>query len=104
MRSLARIALVAGVLAVAACGKGSKEHLVIMRGMVFDPPELVVASGDKVTWRNDDIVAHTATADGRFDSGEVPPGGTYSVTVRQKGALRYRCTMHPTMLASLDVR
>lgn len=105
MRPLAYIALVAGVLAIApSCDKGGREHVVTIRAMAFDPPSLVVASGDRVTWRNEDLVSHTATADGRFDSGEIAAGKSYTVTVRQPGEVRYRCTLHPTMLATLRVQ
>lgn len=92
------------LLASGSCGRDGKEHVVIMRGMVFDPPSLTLASGDRVTWRNEDIVAHTATAAGRFDSGEVAPGSSYTVTIKERGEVRYACKLHPTMLAALDVK
>lgn len=99
-----RLLLIAVLALAASCGRDAKEHVVIMRGMVFDPPSLALASGDRVTWRNEDIVAHTATAAGRFDSGEVAPGASYTVTIKERGEVKYACTLHPTMLAALDVR
>jgi plastocyanin len=92
------------LVAAASCDARGREHIVIMRAMTFEPPTLSVASGDRVTWRNEDIVAHTATADGRFNSGEVAAGTSYTVTVKKPGEVRYRCTLHPTMLGTLQVR
>lgn len=105
MKPLARVALVAVALAAASsCDRGGREHVVTIHAMAFDPSSLVVAPGDRVTWRNEDLVAHTATADGRFDSGELPAGKSYTVTLREPGEVRYRCTLHPTMLGTLEVR
>jgi plastocyanin len=102
-RGLLVLFLLGAGLGAGACDRG-REHVVIMRGMLFEPAELVVAAGDRVVWRNEDIVAHTATAAGRFDTGVVPPGESARVTVRARGAVRYACTLHPMMLGSLEVR
>jgi plastocyanin len=101
VKRLGLLLLLAGGL---ACGRERREHVVIMRAMTFDPPSLVVASGDRVTWRNEDLVAHTATAPGGFDTGEVAAGGSYTVTVTQRGEVRYACRLHPTMLGVVEVK
>lgn len=101
MKVLVIAALLAGSL---ACSSERREHIVIMHAMTFDPPTLTVASGDRVVWRNDDIVAHTATAVDRFDSGEVAPGKSFTITLSKAGEVKYACRLHPTMLGALEVK
>ena len=94
-------ALAAVALFVCAC-HGPAEHVVTMGAMTFDPPSLTIHSGDRVVWRNDDIVPHTVTAQRRFDSGQVPPGGTFKVTVSRD--VDYGCTLHPIMRGRIVVQ
>ncbi len=96
--------LAAFVAATLGCGQGGKEHVVLIRGMTFEPASLSVSSGDRVVWRNEDIVAHTATAAGRFDSGPIEAGKTFAVTVKKAGEIAYVCTLHPGMAGTLSVR
>ena len=90
------------LLALIACSRA--EHTITMKGMTFDPPVLTVEAGDLVVWRNADLVPHTATAAGRFDSGPVAPDASFRVTVGKPGELVYRCTLHPNMVGKLVVR
>jgi plastocyanin len=91
------------LLVLAACSTRA-EHVVTMKAMSFDPPELTIAAGDLVVWKNGDLVAHTATAAGRFDSGPVQPDASFRVTVSKPGEVVYRCTLHPTMVGKLIVK
>jgi plastocyanin len=100
---LARAALVAVGLLVCAC-RGGHEHVVSMSGMKFDPAELTVESGDRVRWKNDDLVAHTATSKGRFDSGSIAPQESFVATLSKPGAVDYACTLHPMMKGRIVVR
>jgi plastocyanin/uncharacterized membrane protein len=82
--------------------KSSADAQVIMNGIRFQPPELAVRAGETVEWKNEDIVSHTVTADdGSFDSGLIPPGGTWKMTVKSAGSLEYHCRPHPNMKAKL---
>src|SRR5947209_8120656 len=82
--------------------KSSADAQVIMNGIRFQPPELTVRAGETVEWKNEDIVSHTVTADdGSFDSGLIPPGGTWKMTVKNAGPLEYHCRPHPNMTAKL---
>jgi plastocyanin/uncharacterized membrane protein len=75
---------------------------VIMKGIRFQPAELAVHLGETVEFRNEDIVAHTVTADdGSFDSGLIQPGSSWKMTVQKTGTLAYHCTPHPNMKAIL---
>lgn len=70
----------------------------------YDPPILNVATGDTVVWENTGDIEHTVTADdGSFDSGSIPPGGTFEFTFEETGDFNYHCEPHPFMVASVNV-
>ena len=79
---------------------------VTINDYAFSPATVVIHPGDTVTWRNKDSVPHTATAlDGKsFDSGAVDPGASWSFVFHKVGKIAYRCAIHPSMLATVDVR
>lgn len=73
-----------------------------MRGLMFQPTDRQVASGDTISWVNHDIVPHTVTGfEGRWDSGDIPPGGSFTLVAERAGTMRYKCRYHPTMIGSL---
>lgn len=85
----------------AATGASPNGH-VIMKGIRFQPAELAVHPGETVEFKNEDIVAHTVTADdGSFDSGLIQPGSSWKMTVQKAGTLAYHCMPHPNMKAML---
>jgi plastocyanin len=57
-----------------------------------------------VTWSNHDIVPHTATAQGKFDSGNIAPGKSFSRKLEQPGEFDYICTYHPGMKGKVTVK
>jgi plastocyanin len=67
-------------------------------GEGFKPKSITVAPGTTVRWVNHGKEPHTVTArDGRFDSGKLSPGATYSVTFTQPGTFEYFCRPHEKM-------
>ena len=62
----------------------------------FFPPELVIARGGTVTWRQKDIEKHTVTGNG-FDSPELSKDQTFSHTFNENGVYEYGCKNHPSM-------
>jgi plastocyanin len=78
--------------------------------LAFEPKEIEVAAGEKVTWTNVGKVAHTVTADKskaadsslvsvpagtkEWDSGFVAEGESFSRTFRKPGSYRYICIPH----------
>jgi plastocyanin len=98
-----RIVLAASLLATGVALAAST-HEVKMEGMKFTPAQLQVHRGDTVTWRNNDVVPHTATAAGKFDSGAIAPGKTFSRKLDQPGAYDYICTYHPGMKGRIEVK
>ena len=75
-----------------------------IKGFSFQPDVLKVKVGAKVTWTNDDTVAHTVTADtNSFASGNLQPGGSFSFTFTRPGTYAYHCSIHPSMHGSVVV-
>jgi uncharacterized membrane protein len=73
-----------------------------MKNVSFQPAQITVHPGETVVWKNEDIFAHTVTADdGSFDSGLIQPGQTWKMTVQKAGTIAYHCTPHPNMKATL---
>lgn len=71
----------------------------------FSPQNLTVKVGTKVTWTNNDGVAHTVTADkGAFNSGPLSNGQSFSFTFTKAGTYSYHCTIHPKMVATIIVQ
>jgi plastocyanin len=79
-------------------------HTIVIEGMRFEPADLTVHPGDTVVWTNKDLFAHTATAEGGFDSRQIDPGGSWRLTLQTRGDLPYICALHPTMKAIVRVR
>ena len=84
--------------------KTPQTHTVLIKGFKFVPDHLTVAAGDKVVWTNEDIVPHTATDEGVFDSKEIGSMKSWTYKATRKGTFAYICTYHPTMHAELKVQ
>ncbi len=73
-------------------------------GMAF-PSSLTVAAGQPITWTNDDSVNHTVTSDnGLWDSGQLAPGHTFTLTLTKPGTYTYHCSNHPFMQGTIVVQ
>ncbi len=112
--------VVAAVGLLGACngGSGGEEtsapsaNAVTMELIAFKPETLTVAVGTTVTWTQKDAGVHTVTSgtvdqggggvtkvpDGRFDSGELATGETFTFTFDQPGAYSYFCDVHPATM------
>lgn len=60
---------------------------VVITASGFSPAEITVQTGRAVTFVNADTVPHriVSTRPGIFDTGDIPPGGSASVTVSSSG-------------------
>src|SRR5690348_14652506 len=84
---------------------GAANHIVIIRQVHFNPPQMAVKAGETVEWNNEDIFSHTVTADdGSFDSGLIDPGHSWQRTFQTTQTLAYHCGPHPNMKATLLVQ
>jgi plastocyanin len=96
-----RIATVVLGLLVLPWAAWAETHVVTIEGMKFEPAVVTVRSGDKVVWRNRDLVPHTATAARKFDSGEIGAGKSWSWIAPAPGRYEYVCTYHPGMKGAI---
>lgn len=79
----------------------------------YDPLTVTVEVGTTIRWTNDDSIAHTVTSgavsgtsgvpDGRFDSGFMNPGDTFTFTFQEPGEYNYYCIPHPWMQGTVIV-
>jgi plastocyanin len=95
-----------GISRVIAAKAAPADHVVKMENMKFSPAALRVRVGDRVDFRNADLVPHTVTAKsaGAFDSGLVKPGESWTFVAKTAGNFGYTCTFHPMMVGKLVVR
>lgn len=93
-------------------------NAVSLKLIAFKPESLAVKAGATVTWKNEDGTDHTvtsgtvaqlsggvkATPDGKFDSGSLGSGKTFSFTFTARGTYAYFCNVHPaTMRGEITV-
>ena len=76
--------------------------------MKFTPEVVRVIPGDRVVFRNDDFVPHTATAveTRLFDSQLIKPGESWTLPLDRglsPQQVRYSCSYHPTMQGRITV-
>jgi plastocyanin len=72
----------------------------------FTPASVAVSRGARITVANHDTTAHTATADDghSFDTGNIDPGSSATLTLSKTGTYKYHCSIHPFMHGSIVVR
>jgi plastocyanin len=76
-----------------------------MQNIAFDPKDVTVKVGQKLTWTNEDTVDHNVTSQSgeTIKSDNFGKGGTFSFTPKKAGKIAYVCTIHPGMTATLTV-
>jgi plastocyanin len=95
-----------------ATSSGAKEmamnavpNQVIIDNFSFQPANLTVKAGTKVTWVNHDDVPHTATdTDKRFNSKTLDTDDQFAFTFEQPGTYNYYCALHPKMTGQIIVK
>jgi plastocyanin len=76
---------------------------IAINDLEFEPATVTVHVGDMVTWRNRDIVEHTATSrDGAFDV-TTPMGRPARWRAAKVGEFAYYCRRHPNMTGVIRV-
>jgi plastocyanin len=72
--------------------------IVVIRDFTFEPAEVRVRAGERVTWINCDEDSHTSTADaGAWNSPLMAPGDAFTQEYGTPGELPYHCEPHPFM-------
>ena len=88
MRKLILASVVTLALVVAAPAQAAQTIMITSSG--FEPAQVTVATGETVTWTNNDAVTRQIVADGgAFTSGPIAPGRTYSFRFTRAGSFAY---------------
>jgi plastocyanin len=104
LRCLATVASLAAFLAVGTTCAGAKVLTVRITDLIFEPPEVTVAPGDTIEWRNEDFVDHTATTRGDGFDITIPAGETRRFPLGKAGTHEYYCRFHPGMSGWITVK
>lgn len=69
-------------------------------------PACLTVSQDTITLTNRDTTAHTTTADDgkSFDTGNIDPGSSATISLSKQGTYKYHCNIHPFMHGTLVVK
>jgi len=79
------------------------------QGLNFNPANVTIAKGGKVTWNNNDTLPHTVTSTiipsgaSSFNSGNMIPGASFTQTFTVDGTYNYVCSYHPWMTGRVIV-
>lgn len=85
------------ILWVIAANVTAATHQVTMEGLKFNPSTVSVRSGDSIVWTNSDLVPHTVTSPGHFDSKQIAAGKSWTWKAGPKGHYQYVCLYHAGM-------
>ena len=81
------------------------EHVVVQKKMKFNPPEMTVALGDKVVFKNEGRSAHNVFIKKmKVDSKLQKPGDDYTVEFSKAGTYEVGCHIHPRMKMTVVVK
>jgi plastocyanin len=100
MRPVVLLVLASAFVAVGAgCGSSADAapvpttQVTMAKSYRFDPKNIEVDAGSRVTWTNDDNFTHTVHVDGMEDH-KVEPGDRVSISFPTAGTYHYVCTLH----------
>jgi plastocyanin len=101
--------LAAGLPSLGATGgvvdAAAKAVTVKIDNFAFAPPDLTVAAGTTVTWKNDDGEVHRVADDhNAYSSAALDTDDSFSHTFATAGVYHYFCTIHPYMVGKIVVK
>jgi plastocyanin len=76
---------------------------VTIRSNSYLPGQLNIRVGQKVSWNNEDQVAHTVSADGLTFGKSMPSGAVFNFAFVKPGIFPYHCEIHPGMHGAVVV-
>jgi len=86
--------------------KAVETDTVSIQNFAFNPVNISVKAGTKVTWTNKDSAPHTVTeTDDKTgpSSGNLNNSDSYSFTFTKPGIYHYSCSVHPNMTGTVTV-
>ncbi|UVH59018.1 plastocyanin/azurin family copper-binding protein [Variovorax paradoxus] len=91
------------VAATEAAHAGGSSHVAI-RNFAFEPAQITVKAGERVTWQNDDGAPHGVVfKDGSTGIDLLLPGKAFVRSFDKPGVYDYVCSVHPYMTARVTV-
>jgi plastocyanin len=99
------------VITANAAGYGAANATTTVNGAVvsmvsipaFSPASVAIRAGQYVTWRNDDQIVHTTTADAGAWNVSLNPGVTHAQYFSAAGTFSYHCNVHAGMTGTVVV-
>ena len=80
------------------------KHTVVIKAFRFQPDRITVRVGDTITWINQDLAPHTATAvAGDWDTEGLEKGESQSVKITAEMSGNYFCEFHPNMRGEIKI-
>jgi plastocyanin len=102
--------LAGGLPSLGAAGSAAVEAVagtatITIDNFAFAPPDLTIATGTTVTWKNEDGEVHRVKDDhNRFSSAALDTDDSFSHTFTKPGVYHYICTIHPYMVGKIVVK
>lgn len=76
-----------------------------IKNFAFSPNNVTIKTGQTVRWTNQDSAPHTVTSDdGKFDSGQLANGKSFTFAFTVPGTYTYHCGNHPNMKGTITVQ
>ena len=83
----------------------AKTATINIDNFAFAPPDLTIAAGTTVTWKNEDGEVHRVKDDhNRFSSAALDTDDSFSHSFAKPGVYHYFCTIHPYMVGKIVVK
>lgn len=80
----------------------NESNTIYIKDFAFNPGNLTIKQGTKVTWINQDTVTHKIKSD-TFNSADLNQGDKFEYTFSDKGTFDYICGIHPSMTGKITV-
>lgn len=79
-------------------------NTIVMDHFIFEPSYVTIDAGTRVTWKQNDNVAHTIVSQGLFESKTLNKGDEFSFTFTEPGEYEFHCGIHPSMTGKVIVK
>ena len=79
------------------------DHVIVVDKMTFGPLPAALHVGDTITWKNDDLFRHSATAEDQSFDLDLPVKSEVIMPLTAAGEWSFICKFHPGMTGKLVV-
>ena len=97
------VLLVSATLALLIGSAHAADFTIVLDKMAFGPVPAVLHPGDTITWQNNDVMHHTATAKDKSFDIDLPSKASVKMTVGAAGNVDFFCKFHPGMKGTLVI-